>query len=258
MVRVSALLAVATAGILAAFVVGLVGCGGGLGYAQFTANKGACLSNLALIRKISEILHVVPDSPIGDKWIEGFQYTDDEVGYATACDSLAQKSRLAFWRLLADPAITEPGLTVGGPSVFLCPGSTAPKAPAILRSGGAANRDFPDPKKNLFYSMFNQDPDTADMVPSYGTRPEFVIMADRSPQDDGHPLGGNSANHRWGGENTGQNVVFSSGQAKWVERTDIGIDEDEIYAKGKDTAAPITADTRPDDEYDTILMPVGL
>ena len=106
--------------------------------------------------------------------------------------------------------------------------------------------------------MFNQDPRTPGMIPEFGTRPDFVIMADRSPQDDGYPLGGNSANHRWGNENTGQHVVFSSGQVKWVDRTDIGIDEDEIYAKGKDTRTPITANTRPDDKNDTILMPVGL
>jgi hypothetical protein len=82
-------------------------------------------------------------------------------------------------------------------------------------------------------------------------------MADRSPQDDGYALDANSANHRWGSENIGQNICYASGKVDWVDSTNVGIDEDEIYARGSDVTAPITKSTVPVDANDTILMPVA-
>jgi hypothetical protein len=245
---------VVVGGFLAALVVPAVG------YALFTANKGACRNNLGTMKMSVEVLHTMLDSPIEDKWIEGFKYTDraypESGGYDTPCDDSAQKSRLAFWRMVADDRISE-RVAVGGSSVFLCPGSgVTRKRPTRLSDSGRSNRDFKDPANELFYSMFCQVCDDPGMVPRYGTRVGFVIMADRSPQDDGDPLAGNSANHRWGRQNTGQNVCYATGQVKWEARYDIGIDEDSIYEC--DAGGPITKDTKAGDLDDTVLMPVTL
>jgi hypothetical protein len=136
--------------------------------------------------------------------------------------------------------------------MFLCPGSAAPKQAARVSN----NRDFPDPKRNLFYSMFCQVSDTPGMVPKFGRRPDFVIMGDRSPQDDGYELAGNSANHQWGGQNIGQNICYASGQTKWEGTYTVGIDDDSIYEC--DAGGAITKDTRAGDLADTVLMPVSL
>ena len=224
------------------------------GYSQFVANKGMCKHKLASMATTTKVLAYVSDSPSGSKWIEGLDYdaSANTHNVAIANDNI-KKSRLAFWRMIADPAITSMNISPGGPTVFICPGSTdSAKTPAQL-SIGAAQRDFPSPRRNLFYSMFNQGLDG--IVPDYGTRPGFVIMGDRSPQDDGYALNANSANHRWGNENTGQNVCYSAGIVEWVESTNVGIDEDEIYMIGASTTIA-TADA-PVDVDDTCLMPVA-
>ena len=265
---VELLVVVAILGLLAALIVPTIG------YALFTANKGACVNNLAAMKKISEILHPNLDSPIGRKWIQGFEWTDQDNGYATDLTDYAKKSRLAFWRMVADPKIKNLGVSPGGPSVFLCPGNSyAGKASAKV---GDTTLDTPEhqdfywdaetvdeAKKRLFYSMFNQGPSSAgvgSMVPDYGDRPEFVIMGDRHPKDDDPNYGNddNSANHRWGNQNTGQNVCMSSGQTKWVPENEVGVDDDLIYAVGKTAATAISSATVPATLNDTILMPVGL
>jgi hypothetical protein len=126
-----------------------------------------------------------------------------------------------------------------------------------MEISGVNQHDFEDPKTNLFYSMFNQSPKVPDIIPLVTKRPGFAIMADRSPQDDGLPLDANSANHMWFGRPTGQNVLFSSTEVKWVEQTAVGIDEDEIYARGSFVHERVTKDTVPVDKTDSILMPVA-
>jgi prepilin-type N-terminal cleavage/methylation domain-containing protein len=260
---VELLVVIAILGLLAALIVPTVG------YALFTANKGACLNNLANMKKVSEVLHTMLDSPIGDKWIEGkkFQdYPDPEIDtYDLECDDNAQKSRLAFWRMVADPRIKD-RVSAGGVSVFICNGNgEANKTSAKLSHEGTDYQDFGGGatgavedlvKRQLFYSMFCQESDEPGMVPKYGSRGELVVMGDRSPQDDGYELAGNSANHQWGNENTGQNVCYATGQTKWEGRYDIGIDDDSIYES--DAGGAITADTKAGDLDDTILMPVTL
>ncbi len=224
-------------------------------YARSTADKGVCVAHLANISKTSQLLASVPNGPIGDKWIEGFACADGDGQFDDTSTNAIEKSRLAFWRLIADPKISKLCISPGGPQVFICPAATVVKEPAKLMIACTAQRDFPDPRKNLFYSMFNQSRDG--IIPTYGTHPNFIIMGDRSPQDDGYALDANSANHRWGDTNTGQNLCYSSGMVKWVETTNVGIDEDEIYARGSDVATPITKSTVPVDANDTILMPVA-
>ena len=81
-------------------------------------------------------------------------------------------------------------------------------------------------------------------------------MGDRSPQDDEYELAENSANHQWGNENTGQNICLSTGQTKFVERYEVGVDDDSIYEC--DAGGAITKDTKAGDVDDTVLMPVTL
>ena len=226
-----------------------------ISHSRSTADRGVCATHLANFNKANQLLASVPNGPIGDKWIEGFACADGDGQFDDAPADAIEKSRLAFWRLIADPKISKFGISPGGPEVFICPAATVVKEPAKLMIAGIAQRDFPDPRKNLFYSMFNQSRDG--IVPTYGTHPNFIIMGDRSPQDDGYALDANSANHRWGDTNTGQNLCYSFGNVKWVETTNVGIDEDEIYARGSDITAPITKSTVPVDTNDTILMPVA-
>ena len=264
---VELLVVVAILGLLAALIVPTIG------YALFTANKGACVNNVAAMKKISELLHTNPQGPIGSRWIEGFDWKDQDDGYATELTDYAKKSRLAFWRMVADPKVKKEGVSPGGPSVFLCPGNSYPGREAAKIGDTTLDtpehRDFyweaelvDEAKKRLFYSMFNQGPPSTGsgyMVPNYGDRPEFVIMGDRHPSDDGtYTNDENSANHRWGNENTGQNILMASGQAKWASDDEVGVDDDLIYAVGKTAATAITATTVPATLDDTILMPVGL
>lgn len=224
-------------------------------YARGSADKNLCVVRLANMHKVNQLLAAVPNGPIGGKWTEGFACADGDGQFDDTPANAIEKSRLAFWRLIADPNISKWGISPGGPEAFFCPAATAVKEPAKLTIAGIKQRDFPDPRKNLFYSMFNQSRDG--IVPTYGTQPNFIIMGDRSPQDDGYDLDANSANHRWGDVNTGQNLCYSSGMVKWVETTNVGIDEDEIYARGSDVTTPITKNTVPVDVNDTILMPVA-
>ena len=222
-------------------------------YAMFLVNKGQCGHKLKSLAAVTKGLHASEDSPIGDRWLRGNDWTPSEETYNTpVLNDTIRQSRLAFWRMIADTKLLS---SPGGPQAFICPGSAEAKVPAVLSVDGTPQRDFKNPKKSLFYSMFNQSQDG--IVPKYGAETGFIIMGDRSPRDDGYALDANSANHRWGDTNTGQNLCYSSGNVKWVETTNVGIDEDEIYARGSDVTAPITKSTVPVDTNDTILMPVA-
>jgi hypothetical protein len=241
------LLVVGTLGILAAILVP------GVRYPVFLSQQMDCQNNLANMKKVSEVLHTALDGRATDGWIGGRQLTDEQVGCTAPCEDNVQRSRLAFWRMVADPKIRDRVSGIGT-QVFLCPGSDAPKQAAVVGD----NRDFPDPRRNLSYSMFCQVGDEPTTVPTYGTRGERVIMGDRSPLDDGLPLHGNSGNHTWADRPTGQNVCYATGRIKWVETPWQGVDEDHIYAVGSDPTVPITRRTTPLGGWDTILMPVDL
>ena len=249
---VELLVVIAILGLLASLIVPAVG------YAMFVANKGMCKHKVKALTTISKTLHTLADSPIGSKWVEGFDWTAADTSnpdgtYKTdiANDNI-KKSRLAFWRMIADPEIVNRNVSPGGPQAFICPGSAEVKEAAKIEISGVEQRDFPEPERNLFYSMFNQG--ITGIVPNFGTKVNFVVMGDRSPKDEGYELDDNSANHRWGTENTGQNICYGSGNVDWKDETNIGMNEDEIYMAGAATTIG-TADV-PTDTDDTVLMPV--
>ncbi len=94
-------------------------------------------------------------------WMEGGDWTDPNTAhgdgtYDTAItDDNIRKSRLVFWRLIADPELATIGVSPGGPHAFICPARRNDAESAMMKIRGVEQRDFPEPRKNLFYSMFN-------------------------------------------------------------------------------------------------------
>jgi len=241
----------ATFGVVAGIIIPM------LGYVIFLKNKGTCTHKLASISTANKVLANTPEGPIGDKWCEGRALDPTTLEFTAKPADAIQKSRLALWRLIADPDKRKMNVSPGGPTVFHCPGATrgTKSTPPI---GTLANPapDFNDPINQLYYSMFLQKADGMN-IPTLGTKATFIVIGDRSPASDGLPCisGQNSANHEWGDRQMGQNVLFSGGNVAFQERTDVGIDGDEIYLVDSTDGAPM-GESVPKDNDDTVLMPV--
>jgi prepilin-type N-terminal cleavage/methylation domain-containing protein len=267
---VELLVVIAILGLLAALIVPAVG------YAMFIASRGLCSQNLANLNKANQVLANTPGGPIGDKWCEGLarqanpDTTNTDIPFTFSDHNVTDmilKARLAFWRLLADPMIRKTTVSPGGPTVFHCPGSSrGTKKTAPVGTMKNPEADFDDPINELYYSMFLQMSDGLN-IPTYGTNQQFIVMGDRSPASDELTCnaGQNSRNHTWGTEQTGQTVLYSAGNAKFMEKTDIGIDGDEIYLVGVSDGAPTGSSvpaaytgktTNNEAVDDTVLMPV--
>ncbi len=249
---VELLVVIAILGLLAMLVVPAVN------YAMFLANKGLCATHLANFNKANQLLSSVPGGPIGNTWIEGLAWNVADEKFKDPPVDAIEKSRLALWRLVADPEISKLGISPGGPSNYHCPGAT--KGEKTLPDVGtqeSPKADFAEPYDELYYSFFLQ---TSDNIPTYGTHPNFIVAGDRSlGGGDGTLTAGgdstvnNSANHAWGNERTGQNILFSGGSVTWKEEATCGINDDDIYLAAG--AVPTGAST-PTDKNDTCLMPV--
>jgi hypothetical protein len=206
----------------------------------FQGDRDSCAGNLEAIRK-RELTRIGKDN-----------LSSAFAPSRTSQISEAEYALRALWQTARGRTTGRQSLGSCDMRMFLCPASAAPKSEST--SPTAESAAFPVPMKNCFYSVRNMGPpvsiDDAD--------PGFVLLGDRSPADDGHPLAGNSANHRYGNANIGQNILDASGRIRWVTSPRVGVDEDHIYAVGSDPTQPIEADSLPRSKTDTVLMPVSL
>jgi len=239
------------------------------GYVRFLDRRKTCAGNLVSIGLAnSPFFTGVPPPPT--PWVEGKAWDPATKQFALEPSDAFEKSRLALWRLVADPTVRDANFGLrGGTASFICP-TAANGAREIAEVGSRSEpaKDFPSPYDQLYYSLSLQMVGGRNIPYTSTIRYKYAVAGDRSLGSreglrkdgdlvtDGGPDANNSANHTWGGYRTGQNVLYSFGMSRWQDVATCGVDEDDIYLIGGQVPTGTSVPAPGTENTDSCLMPV--